>query len=223
MSSGTITTLLFDAGGTLVMPNFRRMAQEFEADGISVTAAALATGEALARLDFERGDFVRSHTDPWISFMQDITRRAGVSYAPAAYERLRAYHDTENLWEDVIEGTHAALDALRSRYRLGVVSNANGTVKHLFRRLGLADYFETIVDSGEAGVEKPDVRIFQLALRDLNVDPTSAVYVGDLFKIDVLGARAAGMRAVLIDPDGSRCDHDCDRIRGLAELAPLLG
>jgi HAD superfamily hydrolase (TIGR01509 family) len=218
-----ITTVLFDAGGTLVMPNFRRMAEEYERDGVSVTAADLERGEALARLDFERGDFVRSHTDSWISFLQDVTRRAGAAYAPAAFERLRAYHDTENLWEEVIEGTHAALDALRSRYRLGVISNANGTVKHLFRRLGLADYFETIVDSGEAGVEKPDVRIFQLALRDLSVDPSSAAYVGDMFKIDVVGARAAGMRAILIDPDGSRRDHDCDRIRVLSELAPLFG
>ncbi len=217
-----IQALLFDAGGTLVMPNFRRMAEEYERDGISVTADALARAEALARLDFERGDFVRSHTDSWISFLQDIARRAGVAYAPAAYERLRAYHDTENLWERVIDGTHAALDTLRSRYRLGVISNANGTVKHLFRRLGLATYFETIIDSAEAGIEKPDVRIFQLALRDLNADAADAAYVGDVYKIDILGARAAGMRAILLDPDGTRCEHDCDRIRTLAELATLL-
>jgi HAD superfamily hydrolase (TIGR01549 family) len=218
----TITTLLFDAGGTLVMPNFRRMADEYAIDGISVTPEALERAEHLARLDFDNDAFVRSHSDPWLSFMQDIARRAGAAYAPAAFERLRAYHDTENLWEQVIDGTREALEALRSRYRLGVISNANGTVKKAFRRLELDGYFETIVDSGEVGVEKPDRLIFELAVRNMNVDAASCVYVGDTFKVDVLGARRAGMRGVLIDPLGSRADRACERIAVLGELATLL-
>jgi putative hydrolase of the HAD superfamily len=221
--SANVTTLLFDAGGTLVMPSFRRMAHEYARDGVVVAADQLARGEALARLAFDRGEYVRVHTDAWLNFMFEIARLAEVEPPPvAAFERLRAYHDTENLWEDVIAGTEAALAALAGRYRLGVISNANGTVKRCFARLGLARFFETIVDSTEVGIEKPDVRIFQHALREMNVGAAEAVYVGDVFKVDVLGARAAGLRPILLDPHGFHADKACDRIAALADLAALL-
>jgi putative hydrolase of the HAD superfamily len=220
--SGNVTTLLFDAGGTLVMPSFRRMAEEYARDGVVVAPQQLARGEALARLAFDRGEYVRVHTDPWLHFMFEIARLAEVEPPVAAFERLRAYHDTENLWEEVIAGTEAALATLGGRYRLGVISNANGTVKSCFARLGLARFFETIVDSTEVGIEKPDVRIFEHALREMNVGAAEAVYVGDVFKIDVVGARAAGLRAILIDPQGFHADKACDRIAALTDLPALL-
>jgi putative hydrolase of the HAD superfamily len=220
--SGNVTTLLFDAGGTLVMPSFRRMAEEYARDGVVVAPQQLARGEALARLAFDRGEYVRVHTDPWLNFMFEIARLAEVEPPVAAFERLRAYHDTENLWEEVIAGTEAALATLGGRYRLGVISNANGTVKSCFARLGLARFFETIVDSTEVGIEKPDVRIFEHALREMNVGAAEAVYVGDVFKIDVVGARAAGLRAILIDPQGFHADKACDRIAALTDLPALL-
>jgi len=218
-----ISTLLFDAGGTLVMPSFRRMAEEYARDGVVVAPEALARGEALARLAFDRGDYVRAHADPWLNYMHEIARLGEVELAPAgALERLRAYHDTENLWEEIIAGTEAALEELRGRYRLGVISNANGTVKRVFARLGLARFFEVIVDSTEVGIEKPDVRIFEIALRQMNVRAADAAYVGDVFKVDVLGARAAGMRAILIDPHDFHAERACERVASLAELAGLL-
>ena len=218
-----ISTLLFDAGGTLVMPSFRRMADEYARDGVVVAPEQLARGEALARLDFDRPDFVRTHADPWLNFMHDIARLSGVERPPlAAFERLRAYHDSESLWEEVIAGTEPALAELGTRYRLGVISNANGTVKKTFARLGIARYFDTIVDSGEVGVEKPDVRIFDLALRQMNAPATEAAYVGDVFKVDVLGARAAGLRAILIDPHDFHADRSCERVASVAGLAALF-
>src|SRR5262245_45591328 len=219
-----ISTLLFDAGGTLVMPSFRRMAEEYARDGVVVTPEQLARGEALARLAFDRGEYVRAHPDMWLNFMHEIARLGGVEQPPvAAFERLRTYHDTENLWEDVIAGTEAALAELGARYRLGVISNANGTVKKTFARLGLARFFETIVDSAEVGIEKPDVRIFELALGQMNARAAEAVYIGDIFKVDVVGARAAGMRAILIDPHGFHSERACERIATIAGLAGLLG
>jgi putative hydrolase of the HAD superfamily len=219
-----ISTLLFDAGGTLVTPNFRRMADEYARDGVAVEPERLALAEALARLDFERPDFVRSHPDDmWLSYMHDIARKAEVERPPrAAFERLRAYHDSENLWEELIAGTEGALTELGSRYRLGVISNANGTVKKVFARIGIARFFEVIVDSAEVGIEKPDVRVFELALTGMNVRADEAAYVGDVFKIDVLGAHAAGMRAVLIDPHGFHADKPCPRVTSLRELSPML-
>jgi putative hydrolase of the HAD superfamily len=218
-----ITTLLLDVGGTLVTPNFERIASEYLVDGVTVSAGVLERAEAEVRLAIERPDFVRSHADPWLAFMHDIARFAGVSNPPrAAFERLRTYHDTTNLWECVIEGTEAALELLARSYRLGVVSNANGTVRQKLERVGLARFFETIVDSAEEGIEKPDPRLFRIALDRLGARPEETAYVGDIFKVDVVGARAAGLFPVLIDPRGVHGDKACDRVAKLAEVAALL-
>ena len=218
-----VTTLLLDVGGTLVTPNFERMAGEYAADGVTVTAAALEHAEAEVRLAVERPDFVRSHADPWLAFMHDIARFAGVSDPPrAAFERLRAYHDATNLWECVIDGTEAALATLAERYRLGVVSNANGTVRKKLERVGLGRFFETVVDSAEEGIEKPDPRLFRIALERLGARAEETAYVGDIFKVDVVGARAARLFPILVDPRGVHGDKACDRVATLAEVAALL-
>jgi putative hydrolase of the HAD superfamily len=218
-----ISTLLLDVGGTLVMPNFERMAAEYARDGVAVTPVALERAEAEVRFQSDQPDHVRRHVDPWLSFMHGIAHFAGVSEPPlAAFERLREYHDTTNLWENVIAGTESALAALAARYRLGVVSNANGTVRRKLVRVGLGHFFETVVDSAEEGIEKPDPRLFQIALERLGARPDETAYVGDIFKVDVLGARAAGLFAILIDPRGVYVDRACDRVGALAEVAALL-
>ncbi len=61
--------------------------------------------------------------------------------------------------------------------------------------------------------------IFFTALKDLNADPLSTLHVGDLYNIDVKGARAAGLHAALIDPFGDWKDVDCERIKDLGELS----
>ena len=218
-----ITTLLLDVGGTLVTPNFERIAAEYAADGVLVEARVLERAEAEARLASDRGDGVRRHADTWLSYMLNIAHYAGVERPPAAaFERLRVYHDTTNLWECVIEGTEAALEALSRRYRLGVVSNANGTVRRKLERVGLGGFFELVVDSAEEGIEKPDARLFHVALERLGARPEHAAYVGDLFKVDVVGALAAGLHPILIDPRGAHADKTCDRVAALGEVEAVL-
>jgi putative hydrolase of the HAD superfamily len=134
------------------------------------------------------------------------------------FERLDAYHRIHNLWEDVPPEVPAALDRLRGRFRMGVVSNANGTVRAKLARVGLAGYFELVVDSHEEGIEKPDPRIFGLALGRLGVGAAEAAYVGDLYHVDVVGAVAAGLSAFLLDPLDLYRSAPVSRIRSLAEL-----
>jgi putative hydrolase of the HAD superfamily len=218
-----ISTLLLDVGGTLVMPNFERMAAEYARDGVAVTPVSLERAEAEVRFQIDRPDHVPRHADPWLSFMHGIAHFAGVSEPPlAAFEHLREYHDTTNLWENVIAGTEAALETLAARYRLGVVSNANGTVRRKLARVGLDHFFETVVDSAEESIEKPDPRLFRIALERLGARPEETAYVGDIFKVDVVGARAAGLFAILIDPRGAYADQACDRVAALGEVAALL-
>ncbi len=118
---------------------------------------------------------------------------------------------------DALERLHAA------GFGLAVVSNANGTVRERLRLLGLGRFFPIVVDSHEERIEKPDPRIFLPALRALDVPPSRALYVGDLFHIDVLGARAAGIDAVLLDRYDLRAHVSVSRIRSLSDLLVMLG
>ena len=78
--------------------------------------------------------------------------------------------------------------------------------------------FDVVIDSHEVGVEKPDPRIFDFALEAAGCAPERAVYVGDIYRIDVVGARAAGIPAILFDRAGRATNVDCLTIRSLAEL-----
>jgi putative hydrolase of the HAD superfamily len=126
---------------------------------------------------------------------------------------------TSNLWEHVPDGTSAVLAALRDAgLRLVVVSNANGTLRSHFGRIGLDGYFACILDSCEEGFEKPDPRLFEVALVKSGAEASTTIHVGDLYQVDVVGARAAGVRAVLLDEQGLYEDADCPRVRSLHEL-----
>jgi putative hydrolase of the HAD superfamily len=133
---------------------------------------------------------------------------------PALVEKIVAWRRTYNLpggvWNTVDPDAAPALTAVR-RAGLGaaVISNSNGSARSLLESLGLAGHLDFVVDSAEEGVEKPDPRIFERALARAGVAPGEAVYIGDLYSIDVRGARAAGMRAVLLDPGGHWGSRDC--------------
>jgi HAD superfamily hydrolase (TIGR01509 family) len=128
------------------------------------------------------------------------------------------------LWSLVPADVPGTLERLQELgYGLAVVSNANGTVRERLRLLGLGRFFPIVVDSQDEKIEKPDPRIFLPALKALGVTPDRALYVGDLFHIDVLGARAAGIDAVLLDRDDLRAHMDVPRIRSLSELPAMLG
>jgi putative hydrolase of the HAD superfamily len=100
--------------------------------------------------------------------------------------------------------THAVLAELKTRYRMAVVSDAQSAYGlPELRAVGLADYFAPIVISGDYGYRKPDHRLFQAALTELQIVPEAAIYIGnDRFR-DVLGARQAGMKTILFSPDGN--------------------
>jgi putative hydrolase of the HAD superfamily len=217
----TLTTILFDAGGTLVFPNFARIAGELAADGVAVEPRVLEDADHRARFELDRPDVIATTNDysRFRRYFDLLVRPLGLPRFPdATYERLDAYHRTKNLWEDSPPSVPAALERLRGRFRLGVVSNANGTVRAKLERMGLARFFEVIVDSNEEGIEKPDPRIFHLALGRMGVAAAQAAYVGDLYYVDVVGAQAAGLTPLLLDPVDLYADRTVTRIRSLGEI-----
>jgi putative hydrolase of the HAD superfamily len=134
-------------------------------------------------------------------------------------------HRRENFFSVPAPGALDALAVLRPKLKLGVVSNAGGRVKEKLVARGFGPHLLTVVDSGLEGVEKPDPRIFLRACERMGVEPSRAAYVGDLHAIDVLGARAAGLEAFLLDPVGAYAERgleDVTLVPDVASLARLL-
>jgi putative hydrolase of the HAD superfamily len=222
-----ITHIFFDAGGTLVFPNLALVADKLAARGRAVTVADLERGEQHARFRLDDPDVIRTSTDHsrWVMYFEMIFRHCGITEADlvkAVLEELHAIHRVSNLWEVVPPEVPVALEALKSRFRLSVISNANGTVREKLRRLGLLGFFETVLDSHEEGIEKPDPRIFKAALDRTGARADRSLYVGDIYHIDVAGARAAGMEVVLLDPADLYRDKPVRRIPGLGALASSI-
>ena len=105
---------------------------------------------------------------------------------------------------------HEVLASLRRHGLIvGCISNSDGTVAELLASAGLGASLEFVVDSGVVGVEKPDPAIFRIALERAAVAPGEAMHVGDLYPVDVVGARRAGIEPVLLDPLGRYGDRGC--------------
>lgn len=224
-----IETIFLDAGGVLIHPNFDRVAEALQRRGVGTTGASLREVEPRAKRDLEDPSFIRSSDDDsrGLVYFATVLRRAGIEIDDSVREaltELRAYHAEHNLWETKDNDLIPFLVRLRARgLRRVVVSNANGTLHAHFDRLGLTPYFDAVFDSYVEKVEKPDPRFFEIALERSGSRKESTVHVGDFYEIDVVGARSAGLDAILLDPAGVNRDRDCVRVASLNELAEHLG
>ena len=223
-----IETLFLDAGGVLVNPNWSRVSDALSRHGVAVSSAILAAAEPAAKKRLDTGDTIKATNDQqrgWTYFNLVLTE-AGIPLSQAtdaALAELHAYHQTHNLWETVPDEVRPSLAALRAAgLRLVVLSNANGTLHRAFDRLGLTASFDVVFDSHNEGVEKPDPRFFQIALERSGADAATTMHVGDLYHVDVAGARAAGLTPALLDVGGLYPDCDCLRVRSLTELVGAL-
>ena len=223
-----IKTLLLDAGGVLVLPNWNRVSKTLGRYGIKVEASALAEAEPYAKRVLDDLSIVKRTDDRsrGLLCLDLILKRVGISKSSRvemAIAELETYHATKNLWEHVPNEVPSALIRLRKfGLRLIVVSNANGTLRSHLSRLGLTSYLDLVLDSSDEGVEKPDPRLFTIAMHRARARPESTLHVGDLYHVDIVGARAAGLRAVLLDRAGLYLEYDCHRISTLDELADGL-
>ncbi len=221
--------MLFDAGNTLIYLDHERMASEVGAAlGLPITAAALDRSADAATRAVEGAAGVaagRTDRDRARVYLEALFTGAGVpaDRMDEVARTLRRLHEEWHLWCRTLAGTVEALDRLRGAgLRLGVVSNSDGRVEEALRAAGIGDRFDVILDSALVGVEKPDPAIFRAALAALGVGPDEALYVGDLYDVDVVGARAAGMEAVLLVADTAAPGPQCWRVESLVVLADDL-
>ncbi len=113
-------------------------------------------------------------------------------------------------------------DLKNAGFKLGVVSNRERPFVEELEKIGLSQFFEFSLAGGEIRMYKPEPGIFETALQRLGSHAHEAVYVGDNYFADVVGARRAGLRPVLFDPDGLYPEAECCMIRSFVELPAAL-
>jgi putative hydrolase of the HAD superfamily len=220
-----LKALLFDFGGTLAFLDFELLAREFSREGRKLDALALEHAEYAGRAAIDRhlmSEGNRQATSAaYEQFFRGWMAAAGIPQEEfrECAAKFGAIHREATLWRVVRPGTLEALEAFKSAgYKLAIVSNAEGQVEADAKRFGLAQYFDVIIDSHIVGVAKPDPRIFQIALERLGVAPDEVRFAGDIYSIDVEGARAAGIEARLIDQHQRYTWVEHEKIRHIGQL-----
>ena len=217
--------ILFDAGGVLVLPDPTVLGPllAYYGGDTSVDQHVRAHYRAMA---------VKSRAGAgetsWGDYHAAYVRSVGVSEA-SAVTATHAMDLTFNghLWRWPIVEHVSALRALAAAsVPIGIVSNAHGQIEEALSRSGVCQVGQgphvpvcCVIDSHVVGVAKPDPRIFDFALRHFDgVARDRVAYVGDTLTMDVAGARAAGLRPILLDPYDDHAGVDVDRIRSLKDL-----
>jgi putative hydrolase of the HAD superfamily len=224
----TTALILFDAGGTLVHLDYFFLAQQLRKAGIPVSVRAIRRAEYAARAEIDQRllrlvqDTDEMRRRPYFAvLLQELGMSADV--AMPLVEQFDAAHAQDNLWRVMMPSTPGVLAALRDRgVRLGVISNADGRIVNILRQCAIEQFFDVVIDSHFVGVEKPDPRIFQLALAQAQARPEQAIFVGDIYGIDIVGAERAGIRPLLLDVLGCYAGVRCEKIRHLRELLSIV-
>lgn len=233
-----LRAVVFDAGGTLVRIDFEWISAMLAGLGVTATVEQVRRAEVHGRRRYDAAAGASPRTPaiglhpplgsiaPTRAYFAGMLEAVGCRH-PVLEEALEQMRERQVpphlLWSRPMEGARHALDALATMgVRLCCVSNSDGRAEHHLVTTGNREGLEFVVDSQLEGVEKPDPRIFAIALDRLGVEPQHAVYVGDIRSVDAAGARGAGMHFVLIDPYGDYAGPDQLSVRRLEELPALL-
>lgn len=224
-----LKAVLFDAGNTVMLVNYAVVAEALGSEGFDVEEDQVREAEYRARVRLDPILARRNSTEaPEIfrTYIRFVCESLGVEWGEAverAFRRITEYNREHNLWNRLNPQARGVLERLRRRnLAVGMISNSDGSIERMITERGLASYFRFVLDSHVVGVEKPDPRIFQMALELAGVEPAEAVYVGDLYSIDVVGSRAAGLDAILLDPAGLWGHVDCPKARDLSAAATIV-
>ena len=225
--------VLLDAGGVFVLPDSERILAAFTRAECCVPREVLADAHYRAATRFGTHLDVETYwTEAWLDYLRAYVDECGVPQdrREEAHRHLDSEFADAALWIEPVPGIREGLQALAGTgVRLGIVSNADGMIGPRLAQLelcqvgpGIGVEIECVVDSGNVGVMKPDPRIFEVAIDLLELDADRIWYVGDMPAIDVVGARRAGIKPILMDPLGLHLGADYERTPSLAGLAELI-
>lgn len=218
-----VEVIFFDVGNTLLFPDHDKTLAPLWSRGIRPAQAQLFSAERIARQEI---DVVASKTRKvdqqyWETYYSHLLRELGIDDVSLRLQLVSLARTSSN-WSRMLPGTREVLSSLGRKYRLAVISNSDGHMAERLASLGLREYFEHVIDSGNVGHEKPAPEIFQAALAAMPVAAGRALYVGDIYSIDYLGARNVGINAILMDIAGVYAARNLPRIERLEDLDPRL-
>ena len=215
-----VKALFFDVGNTLLFPNRRKILASLHQRQVFPSEELLQKIERQTKHEFDALLASHAHVDHgfWQMYYEHLLAELGIADDAICADLVSRTRVSAN-WCNLRPGTRKVLQRLGGTYRLGVISNSDGKIAEILDRCGIADCFETIIDSGIVGAEKPAAAIFEVAIRSLGVTPCESLYVGDVYSVDYLGAAAIGMDAVLFDVAGTYIQSGLPRVESLQELA----
>lgn len=219
---------IFDAGGTLVHPDWPRLstiAEEVSGRYFDGGEMSRAFGKMLRAvgIEMQRDGFVMPEEmkRPHWTFRR-VYNDLGLDDASCAtvIQRLEDSHLERHIWCGMDPEAPDVLDELkRQGLMIAVISNTeDGRLIDSLDAAGISDRFDLLIDSHVVGLRKPEAAIFQLTLERLALKPHEATYVGDSYVHDALAARANGLRGILLDPLDLHPESVCPRIKSLGEL-----
>jgi HAD superfamily hydrolase (TIGR01549 family) len=219
-----LNAIFFDVGNTLLFPN----RQKILAPLASECHPTLDQWQALERrtkAEFDR-EMNSGRVDHgfWQTFHGYLLDNVGETDDRRAELLRQLVRNTQNSanWDQMLPGTREALDRIRSRFRIAVISNSDGGIDRALTQRGLRDCFESVTDSGNVGVEKPRREIFEAALKTTGAKADESLYVGDVYSVDYVGSQNAGMQAVIFDVSGAYRDKPEPRVESLEHLESWL-
>lgn len=233
ISRKVINTIYFDLDGTLRhnQPSFLEALAGYNLQlGLPVEIANSLHGHRWLhnywaqspQLITDRKTFGDDEDAFWVNHSRRYLEASGCppeqaqKLAPGLTECMREHYSPVDTLADEAD---KILDHLQQiGFRLGVISNRSDPFDEQLEALGIRSYFEYSLAAGTIDAWKPDPRIFQHALSQMNVLPEQAVYVGDNYFADVIGARNAGLQPILIDPVNLFPEADCTVIDTIGDL-----
>ena len=213
--------IFFDVGNTLLFPNRARMLAPLP-ESQQPTLERWQALERRTKQEFDQG-MMSGKIDHnfWWTFHTYLLQEANALDDGVRNQLVENTQNSAN-WDQILPGTRDALERIRQDYAIAVISNADGKIDAVLRRCGIADCFDSITDSGIVGHEKPHPAIFEAALRDMKAEPAESLYVGDVYSVDYVGARNAGMQAILFDVAGTYREQKFPRVESLPGLQNWL-
>lgn len=235
MTARTMRGVFFDAAGTLfdlrapVGESYARIAREFgvAVTGDQVNAAFRRVFHNTPGLAFGPGrapeDLRQLERQWWHDLVAQVFAGLGrFADFEAYFAALFAFFADSTHWQADPEAISLLAELKARGLKLGVISNFDARLYAILEGLGLSPYFDSITISSEAGYAKPATEIFQIALAKNLVPATEALHVGDSESLDVMGAQAAGIAAVLIDREARGRCAIAGRVARVSALAAVI-
>jgi putative hydrolase of the HAD superfamily len=232
-----IEAVLLDLGGVFYLPDHDRMFAALTRLGLDPAATDLDRAHyvGVAGIDAHLAaidDTTEVGHRFWYAYNRSYAQAVGVTHDRVEHASavLLEEFGRGGVWTREIPGAREALRGIAATgVAIAIVSNADGTVEEQLRADGICQVgpgpgveIGAVVDSTIVGVAKPDPAIFHYALERLGVAAGAAIHVGDMPAADVEGARAAGIRPVLVDPYNHHGHLDCTCVTSLAGVLEVL-